>query len=47
MRRKEVEQPDERNSAQDAEGKRKTYPTFGFIMGVLLMLYLDTAFSPS
>jgi len=30
-----------------AEGRRKTYPTFGFILGVLLMLYLDTAFSPS
>jgi ZIP family zinc transporter len=30
-----------------AEGKRKAYPTFGFITGVLLMLYLDTAFSPS
>jgi ZIP family zinc transporter len=28
-----------------AEGKKKAYPTFGFIMGVLLMLYLDTAFS--
>ena len=27
-----------------AEGRRKTYPTFGFITGVLLMLYLDTAF---
>jgi ZIP family zinc transporter len=30
-----------------AEGRRKAYPTFGFITGVLLMLYLDTAFSPS
>lgn len=30
-----------------AEGRRKAYPTFGFILGVLLMLYLDTAFSPS
>jgi len=30
-----------------AEGKRKAYPTFGFVLGVLLMLYLDTAFSPS
>ena len=29
-----------------AEGKRKAYPTFGFITGVLLMLYLDTAFRP-
>jgi len=30
-----------------AEGRRKAYPIFGFIAGVLLMLYLDTAFSPS
>ena len=29
-----------------AEGRRKAYPTFGFITGVLLMLYLDTALSP-
>jgi Predicted divalent heavy-metal cations transporter len=30
-----------------AEGKQKVYPTLGFMLGVLLMLYLDTALSPS